>query len=96
MGAVLLTGGAKGKRFALPNAEIMIHQPLYGFQGQASDIAIHAELILKIKQKLTAFVAKTTGKDYDTVYKDMERDNFMFADEALAYGLIDEIVEKKV
>lgn len=96
MGAFLLSSGTKGMRYALPNAEIMIHQPLGGASGQASDVAIHAEHILKTKEKLNRILAKNSGKDYDTVVKDTDRDNFLSAEEALAYGLIDEIYEKRV
>ncbi|HEU4965061.1 MAG TPA: ATP-dependent Clp endopeptidase proteolytic subunit ClpP [Bacilli bacterium] len=92
MGAVLLTAGAKGKRFALPNAEVMIHQPLGGVRGQASDIKIHAELILKTKEKLTRIIADTSGQPYDKVKADMERDYYMSAEEALSYGVIDQVI----
>ncbi len=95
MGAFLLSSGTKGKRFSLPNSEIMIHQPLGGAQGQATDIAIHAEQILKIKEKLNIILAKNTGKDYQTIVKDTDRDNFMSAEQALDYGLIDKIYEKR-
>lgn len=96
MGAFLLSSGTKGMRYALPNAEIMIHQPLGGASGQASDVAIHAEHILRTKEKLNRILAKNSGKDYETVVKDTDRDNFLSAEEALAYGLIDEIYEKRV
>lgn len=96
MGAFLLSSGTKGMRYALPNAEIMIHQPLGGASGQASDVAIHAEHILKTKEKLNRILAKNSGKNYETVVKDTDRDNFLSAEEALAYGLIDEIYEKRV
>ncbi len=92
MGAFLLTAGAKGKRFALPNSEIMIHQPLGGMQGQATDIKIHAERILKMKEHLNEILAERTGKPIDTIMADTERDNFMSAEEAKAYGLIDEVI----
>ncbi|AKA71768.1 Clp protease [Clostridium carboxidivorans P7] len=95
MGAFLLNAGAKGKRVALPNAEIMIHQPLGGFQGQATDIGIHAERILKIKKKLNTIFSERTGQPLETIEKDTERDNFMSAEEAKEYGLIDEIMVKK-
>lgn len=95
MGAVILTGGAKGKRFALPNAEVMIHQPLGGTEGQATDIAIHAEHILKTKKRLNEMLAHHTGQKLATIEKDTERDNFMSAEEAKAYGLIDKIVNKR-
>ena len=92
MGAFLLSSGAKGKRFALPNSEIMIHQPLGGAKGQASDIKIHAEHILKTRDKLNKILSKNTGKDLSVIELDTERDNFMSADEACAYGLIDKVV----
>ncbi len=92
MGAFLLAAGAKGKRKALPNAEIMIHQPLGGAQGQASDIAIHAEQILRIKKKLNEIVAKNTGRPLEIVQADTDRDHFLTAEEARDYGLIDEII----
>jgi ATP-dependent Clp protease, protease subunit len=95
MGAFLLAAGAKGKRFALPNAEIMIHQPLGGYQGQATDIGIHAERILKIKKNLNKILSERTGKPIEQVEKDTERDNFMSSEEALNYGLIDEVITKK-
>ncbi len=92
MGAFLLSGGAKGKRFALPNAEVMIHQPLGGTQGQATEIEIAAKHILKTKEKLNRMLAENTGKDYETVCADTERDNWMSAAEALDYGLIDQVI----
>ena len=92
MGAFLLAGGKKGKRFALPNAEIMIHQPSGGAQGQATEIQIAAEHILRTKQKLNEILAANTGQSLETIKADTERDNFMSADEAKAYGLIDEIL----
>ena len=92
MGAFLLAAGAKGKRKALPNAEIMIHQPLGGAQGQASDIAIHAEQILRIKKKLNEILAKNTGRPLEIVQADTDRDHFLTAEEARDYGLIDEII----
>ncbi len=95
MGAFLLSSGARGKRYALPNSEIMIHQPLGGMQGQASDIKIHADHILKIKDKLNRILSEQTGKPLDVIIKDTERDNFMSADEACAYGLIDKVITKK-
>ncbi|ERI89415.1 ATP-dependent Clp endopeptidase, proteolytic subunit ClpP [Clostridiales bacterium oral taxon 876 str. F0540] len=95
MGAFLLAAGAKGKRFALPNSEIMIHQPLGGFQGQATDIGIHAERILKIKKNLNTILSERTGQPLEKVEKDTERDNFMTAEEAMKYGLIDEVITKK-
>ena len=94
MGAFLLSCGAKGKRFALPNAEIMIHQPLGGAKGQATDIEIHAKWILKIKDKLNKILAERTGQPLEKVQMDTERDNFMSADEAKEYGLIDEVITK--
>ena len=95
MGAFLLSSGAKGKRFALPNSEIMIHQPLGGMQGQASDIKIHADHILKIRDKLNRILSSQTGKPLETIERDTERDNFMSADEAMQYGLIDKVITKK-
>ena len=92
MGAFLLSAGAKGKRKALPNAEIMIHQPLGGTQGQATDILIHAERIRQMKNKLNELLAEHTGKPLEQVEKDVERDHFMTAEQALEYGLIDEII----
>ena len=95
MGAFLLSSGAKGKRFALPNSEIMIHQPLGGAQGQASDIKIHAEHILKTRDKLNKILALNTGKDLKTIEIDTERDNFMSANDAMEYGLIDKVIDKR-
>ena len=95
MGAFLLSGGAKGKRYALPNAEIMIHQPLGGAKGQASDIKIHAEHILRTREKLNRLLAEHTGRDISEIERDTERDNFLTADEACAYGLIDKVITKK-
>ena len=95
MGAFLLAGGAKGKRFALPNAEVMIHQPSGGAKGQAPEIQIAAENILKTKKKLNQMLADNTGKPYEVVAADTERDHWMSADEALDYGLIDGIITKK-
>ena len=92
MGAFLLAAGAKGKRLALPNSEIMIHQPLGGMQGQATDIKIHADRIIKMKQTLNEILAERTGKPYETIQRDTERDNFMSAQEAVEYGLIDKVV----
>ena len=94
MGAFLLSSGTKGKRYALPNSEIMIHQPLGGAQGQATDIKIRAELILKWRERLNKILSSNTGKEIKTIEKDTERDNFMTADEALKYGLIDKIFDK--
>ncbi len=95
MGAFLLAGGTKGKRLALPNAEIMIHQPLGGAQGQATEIEIAARHILKTKEKLNKILAENTGKDYDVIAADTERDNWMTAEEAKAYGIIDRVVYKR-
>ena len=95
MGAFLLSSGTKGKRIALPNAEIMIHQPLGGFRGQATDIQIHAERMLQIKDKLTTIMAENCGKPYDIVRADCERDNFMTAEQAKEYGLIDRVIYKR-
>ena len=95
MGAFLLSAGAKGKRFALPNSEIMIHQPLGGVRGQASDIKIHAELILRTKEKLNRILAENTGNSYEKVCADTDRDNFMTAEEALAYGIVDKIMTRR-
>ncbi|QOP40727.1 ATP-dependent Clp endopeptidase proteolytic subunit ClpP [Sulfurimonas marina] len=94
MGAFLLSSGEKGKRYALPHARIMIHQPLGGAQGQATDIAIQAQEILRIKGVLNELLAKQTGKSVKTIVKDVERDNFMSAEDAVAYGLIDEVLIK--
>lgn len=95
MGAFLLTAGAKGKRFALPNARVMIHQPLGGFQGQASDIAIHAKEILYLRERLNGMMAFHTGQDMATLEKDTDRDNFMSAEEAVKYGLIDKVITSR-
>ena len=95
MGAVLLTGGTKGKRFALPNSRIMIHQPLGGFQGQASDIEIHAKEVLKIRTKLNEVLSKHSGQKIETIETDTERDNFMSGEEACEYGLIDKVISKR-
>ena len=95
MGAFLLSSGAKGKRFALPNSEIMIHQPAGGAQGQATEIEITAKQILKIRERLNKILADNTGKPIDIIAKDTERDNFMSADEALDYGLVDKILYKR-
>ncbi|MBS1315441.1 MAG: ATP-dependent Clp endopeptidase proteolytic subunit ClpP [Anaerotignum sp.] len=94
MGSFLLAGGAKGKRYALPNAEVMIHQPSGGARGQATDIRIHAENILRTKAKLNQILAENTGKPVEEVERDTERDNFMSAEEAKAYGLIDAVITK--
>ena len=95
MGAFLLAGGAKGKRFALPNAEIMIHQPSGGAKGQATEIEIAAENILKTKKKLNEILAANTGKPYETVCEDTERDHYLSAEEAKEYGLIDDIITSR-
>ena len=94
MGAVLLAAGTKGKRYALPNAEIMIHQPLGGFQGQASDIKINADHILAIKDKLNKILAEATGQELSVIEKDTDRDNYMTAADAAAYGLVDKVIER--
>jgi ATP-dependent Clp protease protease subunit len=95
MGAFLLTAGAKGKRFSLPNSRVMIHQPLGGFQGQASDIEIHAKEILSLRAKLNNMLAAHTGQDVERIERDTDRDNFMSADEAVSYGLIDKVLGKR-
>ncbi len=95
MGAFLLTGGAKGKRFALPNSRMMIHQPLGGFQGQASDIEIHAKEILALKDKLNQIMADNTGQDFKAISNDTDRDNFMSSDDAVKYGLIDKVLNAR-
>jgi ATP-dependent Clp protease protease subunit len=95
MGAFLLSAGAKGKRYALPNSEIMIHQPLGGFQGQATDIKIHADRIIKIKNDLNRILAENTNQPLEVIQRDTERDNFMSAQEAMAYGLIDKVIERQ-
>ena len=94
MGAFLLSGGAKGKRFILPNAEVMIHQPLGGSQGQATDMQIAMDHMNKTKTKLTKHLAEHTGKDFDTIWKDTDRDNWMSAEEAVEYGLVDDVIKK--
>ncbi|MDQ0338479.1 ATP-dependent Clp protease protease subunit [Caldalkalibacillus uzonensis] len=94
MGAFLLAAGEKGKRFALPNAEVMIHQPLGGTQGQAADIEIHAKRILKMREKLNKILAERTGQSLKRIEKDTDRDHFMSAEEAKAYGLIDEVITR--
>ena len=95
MGAFLLSSGAKGKRFALPNSEIMIHQPSGGSQGQATDIQIQAECILRMKKQLNGILAQNTGKSIEEITRDCERDHFMSADEACTYGLIDKVISKR-
>jgi ATP-dependent Clp protease protease subunit len=94
MGAFLLAAGAKGKRFALPNSEIMIHQPMGGASGQATDIAIHAEHILRTRENLNKILAERTGQSLEQIKQDTERDNFMTAEQAKAYGLVDEVMSK--
>ena len=95
MGAFLLAAGAKGKRLALPNSEIMIHQPLGGMQGQATDIKIHADRIIRMRRTLNEILAKQTGRPVEDIERDTERDNFLTAEEAKAYGLIDEVIDKR-
>ncbi len=95
MGSFLLSAGAKGKRFALPNSRVMIHQPLGGFQGQASDIQIHAQEILKIKNTLNQALADHTGQDMETIERDTDRDNFMSAQESCDYGLVDQVLTER-
>lgn len=95
MGSFLLSGGAKGKRFAMPNSEIMIHQPSGGAQGQATEIQIAAEHILKIRQRLNQILAENTGQPLEVIQRDTERDNFMSAEEAKAYGLVDEVIKNR-
>jgi ATP-dependent Clp protease protease subunit len=95
MGAFLLAAGAKGKRFALPNSEIMIHQPLGGTRGQATDIMIHAERIVKMKEKLNHILSERTGQPYEVICKDTERDNFLSSEAALAYGLVDKVITSR-
>ncbi|PWM45896.1 MAG: ATP-dependent Clp endopeptidase proteolytic subunit ClpP [Clostridiales bacterium] len=95
MGAFLLSSGTKGKRFALPNSEIMIHQPLGGFQGQATDIKIHADHIMRIKKRMNEILAQNTGKPLEEIERDTERDNFLTASAAFEYGIIDKVIEKR-
>lgn len=95
MGAFLLAGGAQGKRYCLPNSRVMIHQPLGGFQGQASDIQIHAQEILTIKQRLNGLLAEHTGQPLEIIERDTDRDNFMSADQAVEYGLVDSVLSKR-
>ena len=95
MGALLLTGGAKGKRFALPHTRVMVHQPSAGYQGQATDISIHAEEVLEMKRRLNAIMAKHTGQDIEKIEQDLERDNFMSAEAAVEYGLIDTVLAQR-
>ncbi|MBQ9922265.1 MAG: ATP-dependent Clp endopeptidase proteolytic subunit ClpP [Clostridia bacterium] len=96
MGAFLLAAGTKGKRFALPHSEIMIHQPLGGYQGQASDIKIHADHILRTKNTLNTILAERTGQPLEVIERDTDRDNFMYAAQAAEYGLIDKVIEKRI
>ncbi len=96
MGAFLLAAGAKGKRFALPNSEIMIHQHLGGIQGQASDMKIHTDHIIKTRRRINEILARETGKSIEQIEADTERDNFLSADEAAAYGLIDKVIDKRI
>ena len=96
MGAFLLSAGAKGKRIALPNSEIMIHQPLGGMQGQASDIKIHADHIIRIKEKMNRILSENTGKSYEQVCLDTDRDNYLTANQALEYGIIDKVIDKRI
>jgi ATP-dependent Clp protease protease subunit len=95
MGAFLLAAGAKGKRFALPNSEVVIHQPLGGAQGQASDIKIHADHIIRIRQRMNKMLSEFTGKPLDVIEHDTDRDNFMTAEEAMEYGLVDKVIYKR-
>lgn len=95
MGAFLLSSGAKGKRFALPNSEIMIHQPLGGTRGQATDIKIHADHILRIRERMNKILSEQTGKPLETIENDTERDNFLTAEEACSYGLVDKVIGKR-
>jgi ATP-dependent Clp protease protease subunit len=95
MGALLLAGGTKGKRFALPHSRIMVHQPSAGYQGQATDISIHAEEVLELKRRLNKIMAKHTGQSLETIEKDLERDNFMSAEAAVEYGLVDTVLAQR-
>ena len=95
MGALLLAGGTKGKRFALPHSRVMVHQPSAGYQGQATDISIHAEEVLELKRRLNEIMAKHTGQDLKTIERDLERDNFMSADKAVEYGIIDTVLAQR-
>jgi len=95
MGAVLLAGGAAGKRFSLPHARMMVHQPLGGFQGQATDIEIHAKEILRVRERLNQILVKHTGRTMDQIHDDTDRDFFMDGDEAKNYGLIDSVIDKR-
>jgi ATP-dependent Clp protease protease subunit len=95
MGALLLTAGAKGKRYCLPNSRVMIHQPLGGFQGQASDIEIHAKEILFLRERLNEILAEQTGQSIETIERDTDRDNFMSATQAVNYGLVDQVIASR-
>jgi len=95
MGALLLAGGTKGKRFALPHSRVMVHQPSAGYQGQATDISIHAEEVLELKRRLNAIMAKHTGQSLEDIERDLERDNFMSAEAAVEYGLIDTVLAQR-
>jgi ATP-dependent Clp protease protease subunit len=95
MGALLLAGGTKGKRFALPHSRVMVHQPSAGYQGQATDISVHAEEVLELKRRLNKIMAKHTGQSIETIEKDLERDNFMSAESAVEYGLIDTVLAQR-
>ena len=95
MGAFLLAAGQKGKRFALPNSDVMIHQPLGGFQGQASDVEIHAKYILSLRQRLNVLMAAHTGKSVEQIARDTERDNFLTAEQAREYGIVDKVLQKR-
>jgi ATP-dependent Clp protease protease subunit len=95
MGALLLAGGTKGKRFALPHSRVMVHQPSAGYQGQVTDISIHAEEVLELKRRLNEIMAKHTGQDFATIERDLERDNFMSAERALEYGIIDTVLAQR-
>jgi ATP-dependent Clp protease protease subunit len=95
MGAVILAGGEKGKRFSLPHARVMIHQPMGGFQGQATDIDIHAREILRVRERLNQILVKHTGQTMEKIRQDTDRDNFMEGDEAVAYGIVDSVIEKR-
>ncbi len=96
MGALLLAGGTKDKRFALPHSRVMVHQPSAGFQGQATDISIHAEEVLELKRRLNEIMSKHTGQSVETIEKDLERDNFMSATQAVEYGLVDTVLEQRL
>jgi ATP-dependent Clp protease protease subunit len=95
MGALLLAGGTKGKRYALPHSRVMVHQPSAGYQGQVTDISIHAEEVIELKRRLNEIMAKHTGQDIATIERDLERDNFMSSDSAVEYGIIDTVLAKR-